>query len=188
MADEHTGLGKLITSDKGRDAVHVAIAPVTATEKLHPGQGIVLVDGDPNRVKACGPDEWAGIVDPFLTAPVFPDQRFWMWMRPGSITALRHEWTHPALDGDAKKQAAEAYIRKFADGVGDSYQTVIDGAAAYVASVERSPNGWDREYLKAHKYEGVDVPDEFWDHYEVITGKPVAPDSRGHFFDCMGCS
>lgn len=188
MADQHSGLGELITSDKGRDAVHVAIAPVTATEKLHPGQGLVLVDGDPARVKAAV-GEWIGIVDPFLMAAVFPEQRFWMWMRPGSITSLRHEWTHDALD-TSKPDVAKEWMRAFADSVGDSYDFVMEGARDYLASYDpkHEYGGWDRRTLDAHKYEGISVPDEFWTHYETITGEKVVEGAKGHFFNCMGCS
>lgn len=178
MADEHTGLGKLVTTDKGRDAVHIAIAPVEATEKLYPGQGISLVEGNPAQARAN--EEWDGIVDPFLTSPVFPGQRFWMWMRPGSITSLRHEWTHPAFDESpaTKKTRSEQWIRGLAEEHNVTYNAIMDHA-------RMQAGGDDFPYLiGGEAMEGSSTPEEFWDHYEVVTGEKVPKDRRENFFSC----
>lgn len=180
MADEHTGLGKLITTDKGRDAVHIAIAPVTAAEKLFPGQGICLLPGSATHVRPAEIDAWDGIVDPFLPAPVFPDQRFWMWMRPGSITSLRHEWTHPAFAGAAppQKEVSEKWIRDLADAHDVTYRAVMDHA-------RMQASGSDFPYLiGGDAMEGATTPAEFWDHYENVTGEKVPVERRENFFSC----
>jgi hypothetical protein len=90
-------LGQLIEDgDRRRDAIHIAVAPVTAAERLLPGQHVGLVRrGDVELVGPCG--DTIGIVDPFLEAEVEPGQRFWLFLYPGTITALRHVWTHPAF-------------------------------------------------------------------------------------------
>ncbi len=90
-------LGHLIDNgERRRDAVHVAIAPVVAATELAPGQHVGFVrDGDTETVGAS--DTPLGVVDPFLTAPVQPGQRFWLCLYPNTITALRHIWTHPAF-------------------------------------------------------------------------------------------
>jgi hypothetical protein len=76
-----------------RDAVHVAVAPVVAAAHLLPGQHVgVLADG-----RAGADEEPIGVVDPFLTEAVRPGQRFWLLLYPGTITSLRHVWTHPAF-------------------------------------------------------------------------------------------
>jgi len=90
-------LGQLIEDgDRRRDAIHIAVAPVTATERLAPGQHVGLVqEGNTELVGSCDRD--IGIVDPFLAEGVEPGQRFWLFLYPGTITGLRHVWTHPAF-------------------------------------------------------------------------------------------
>ena len=92
-------LGKIITEEAERDAVHIAVAPVKAAGKLYPGQHVGLLADGRAAVKDV---EKIGIVDPFLPGPVFEGQMFWLWLYPGSITTLRHDWTHAAFDGEKK--------------------------------------------------------------------------------------
>ena len=86
-------LGRLIDGDARRDAVHIAVAPVTAGQELRPGERVgFLADG---RVGAVG--ETIGIIDPFLTASVREGERCWLFLYPNTITSLRHVWTHPSF-------------------------------------------------------------------------------------------
>jgi hypothetical protein len=77
---EKVNLGQLVTGDVGRDAVHVAVIPMTAFRRMVPGE----------KLKN-------GIVDPFLTAPVEAGQRFYLCLYPNTVTSLRHVWEHPAF-------------------------------------------------------------------------------------------
>lgn len=178
MADGSTGLGKIITADdKGRDAVHVAVAPVTAAMKLFPGQWCDIVKGEATLAPE---GKGAGIVDPFLSMAVYPTQRFWLWMAPGSITSLRHEWSHPALDGmpDDPKAKARAYIESVANQIGRTFESTMDAARRFQESGAE---------LIEWQFEGMGGCDEeFWDHYEVLTGEKA--EDRGTFFHCGGCS
>ncbi len=90
-------LGQLISdNERRRDAIHVAVAPVTASVPLIPGQHVGLVD--PASRELVGPCESnIGIVDPFLTVDVEPGQRFWLFLYPDTVTHMRHVWTHPAF-------------------------------------------------------------------------------------------
>jgi hypothetical protein len=96
-------IGSLITGEAGRDAVHIAIAPVTAPCELAPGEH---VDQHGNRE---GPGVVpVGIVDPFLREPVLPGQRFWLLLYPNSVTSLRHEWAHPAFPTNSPAEVNQA--------------------------------------------------------------------------------
>jgi hypothetical protein len=91
-------LGSLIEDgDRRRDAIHIAVAPVMAAERLLPGQHVGLVSGDTEHVGAMEPNRCLGIVDPFLRQPVEEGQRFWLFLYPNTITSLRHYWAHPAF-------------------------------------------------------------------------------------------
>lgn len=166
MADEGTGLGRLIDGHRNRDAVHNAITPVTADQNLMPGSKVVLVGSEHVRA-ATGTEEWDGVIDPFLTVPVLRGQRCWLWMKPGSITSLRHDWEHPAFKREAMTNSQQ-WLSDFADRNDHSLEEVMDAAeSGYI--------GGDP---------GVEVPDEFWEHYERVTGAPVPAKKRSSYFSC----
>jgi hypothetical protein len=99
--DEGPHLGQLIhDGDRRRDAIHVAVAPVTAAQRLLPGQHVGLVQEE--NLELVGPCEHnLGIVDPFLTEEVEAGQRFWLMLYPNTIVGLRHIWSHPAFTAAA---------------------------------------------------------------------------------------
>jgi hypothetical protein len=82
-----TKVGERPPADAKRDAIHVAVYPAVnvGKEPLQPG-------------------EWMkdGVVDPFLAAPVMPGERYWLFLYPGSISSLRHVWSHKNF-GDEKE-------------------------------------------------------------------------------------
>ncbi len=91
-------LGSLITDGElRRDAIHIAVAPVTAGERLLPAQPVGILD----PLRAHGGPPSVGIVDPFLSVAVEPGQRFWLVLFPNTVTSLRHVWTHPEFTAAA---------------------------------------------------------------------------------------
>lgn len=196
MKDAIETMGTILTEDvQGRDAVHVAVISAYATGKLYPGQhvgGWLNEEGDFAAYSDVAP---LGIVDPFLEKPVWPEERFWLFLYPRTITGLRHVWTHPDFTEPSspsprpmveaslnRKLASERWLQNFcqtADCPG--YETVL-AAARRVADGEVV--GYNEEYLH---FRGVDahgeIPEEFWDHIEIILGQPIKG-RRAKWFSC----
>jgi hypothetical protein len=190
MADI-TSLGKLIDENEKRDAIHIAVAPVVASERLAPGQPIAFMeDGDTENVRAS--ERPIGIVDPFLTSLVFEGQRFWMFLYPGTITSLRHDWTHPAF-AEAEHslkpstKASEEWLREFCEHNGPDFDLLI-AAAASSDGYAGEPDGYHYARIE-HDYLTVggtdahgEIPSEFWDRLEAVTGKKLR--NRPTRFSC----
>lgn len=90
-------IGRTLPDEAGRDAIHIAVAPVIARERLYPGQHVGLRDGE---ATATGPmnTPLVGIVDPYLMHHVEQGDRFFVFLYPNTITSLAHHWTHPAFE------------------------------------------------------------------------------------------
>lgn len=176
------GIGKLIDQERGRDAIHVAVAPVEAAEKLLPGEDVGIND----EGKATKRNFRAvGIVDPFLKVNyVKPGERFYLFLYPGTITSLRHEWVHPAFKGkpdrateDPRKKESREWVEDFARKLGISYERLMGGAEAYAQNGDYLHMGDNESY---NDYYG-EMP-TFWSHYSALTGKAVT--ETGGFFSC----
>jgi hypothetical protein len=178
-------LGTIIGEGQGRDAIHLAVEPVIAAESLPPGTNVGFVKGG---VGITGCDKFLGIVDPFLKQSVQKGERFWLVVYPRQITSLRHVWSHPAFpESDMKATTStvgsdEQWIRDFAANVGLKYSVLMEGAAEWVESKKRG--GWGEYLCFGGLLEGEYVPEEFWPHYEAVTGRAVEEEHRGSFFSC----
>lgn len=117
MSDHETQIGSLIRDqERRRDAIHVAVAPVTAAGRLEPGQHIGFQrPGDTEHVS---PDSsnLIGIVDPFLPESVEPGERFWMFLYPQTITGMRHAWHHPAFEQAARINRTRPRLKETSNG------------------------------------------------------------------------
>lgn len=162
-------IGKLLPEGAGRDAIHIAVAPVTASESLRPGTHVALI-ADSARVMRCAPGKGVGIIDPYLPATTIikAGERVFVFLYPQTITSLRHEWTHPMFPLSSTttdvKSASEVWLRDFAEHVGVSYPRLLDIAAEYIETGESevlSYNTPDRVY---------DDGEAFWNHYAAVTG------------------
>jgi hypothetical protein len=179
-------LGAIITTAEKRDAIHLAVEPMVAGELLFPGYDIGIREGKAFRHDV----KLVGIVDPFLKIPVQQGERFWLIVYPRQITSLRHVWTHPdfqeneayaaiepiAQDTQVTSETSKKWIEKFAISVGLSYDKLMTGAKEWI-EIE--------EYLVyGGLLEGEYVPDEFWEHYQNVTGEKVPEYKQNNFFSC----
>lgn len=171
-------LGKLAADDAGRDAIHIAVAPVVASVPLSPGEHVgIAADGMATKLAV-----HIGIVDPYLKDVVLKGERFYLCLYPNTITSLRHHWVHPAFkidkpdEEDLRKETSRKWIEDFAAIGKFDYSEFMEAAKASISS---------GEYLIC---QGFDTPDEyynmaeFWKHYAVMTG--VAVDGNPNFVGC----
>ena len=179
-------LGTLIDQTQKRDAIHLATEPVVAAEKLFPGQDIGLVNG----LGTTNAPKLLGIVDPFLKAPVFPGERFWLIVYPRQITTLRHIWEHPDFPEQTavaaaimpEQQVASTqlsiaiqYITDEAEDINITYSDLMRQAA--------DNEGADEIYTDTGRY--IWPNEVFWEHYSTITGKMVSLNTYDD--GCRGC-
>lgn len=180
-------LGSIIDETAGRDAIHLAVEPVVAGEKLYAGQHIGVVDG----VATTKAKKKLGIVDPFVREFIPKGERFWLVIYPRTITSLRHVWSHPELPEsksekdladeikeiiDTEVNKSKEWINQYSNQFALSYDSLMDGATDFI---ETGNNIYGGDNL-----EGESISSEFWDHYEIVTNKKIPNKKRGTFFSC----
>lgn len=170
-------LGTILDETAQRDAVHIAVAPVVAAEKLIPSRHVgLLPDG---RASCSSQVKAIGIVDPYLPCGVEPGQRFYLFLYPGTVTSMRHEWTHPSFVPQASPDmaASEKWLREFAEEIGISYGALIEAAQAFVdfKGTYRMPSDIPGAVFTKRK--------EMWHHLEIAAGIK-AKDDEDTFFWC----
>jgi hypothetical protein len=97
VPDHTPELGKPLDVPAHRDAVHVAIFAAYADTALSPGDRLEVTgerDGLAFKVRPV-PAGGDAVVDPFLENPLPPGALFYALLRPGTITGLRHVYSHP---------------------------------------------------------------------------------------------
>lgn len=204
MTDVRLGR-KLEPGEGNRDAIHVAIFPATAAEDLYAGDEVGLVYGTRDQIRRVssvyGVGQSIGLVDPFLGLPVrhnpgdedWYDQRrvargqgCYVLLFPGTVTGMRHHWTHPNFDAiQVPTNESEMWLRQFADKWQFDYDEMIRAATA-------PWNGSDRfdgdRYVVAHGRDlhsasELDPGDEalFWYHIERLTEREYSTEHRESF-------
>lgn len=161
----------------GRDAVHIAVEPVTAGERLHPAEDISVENG----IAFASKGKMIGIVDPFLNDYVEPGQEFLLVVYPRQITSLRHVWSHPDFPEPSEpmrvmdRQQAVQWLRSYcSENDCPDYETMVD----YIKSGDSDS---DRIYTGDHDFGGT-LTDEFWDYMETALGHRIT--SRPAYFSC----
>lgn len=160
-------LGQLIDGDAERDCIHVALAPVVASENLAPGAHVGLTPEGLAGLTG-GVLKPIGIVDPFLKHAVPKGHKFWLVLYQNTVTGMRHHWNHPAFgatDFDSAVDESRRWLRAFASEWGMDFDEMFNAAV--------NPKG---NYICA----GTDLngPEElgrdherFWQHMEIVTGR-----------------
>lgn len=198
--------GKLVPSDfpDERDAIHIATAAVFAETDLNPGDHVGLTT---EAADVMGRSEIAplGIVDPFLLEPVKKGERFWVFLYPGTIRSLRHNWSHPAFD--KKQQLVQALretihdkrMKAFAaslpykgyeeeyDPVSRSFKVTEPGTPRTVEEVLAHAIAYATDgcyWSEGGVFEGQGLYPEFWTDFEVLTGVSCPENERYSFFSC----
>jgi hypothetical protein len=192
-----------IPDGSGRDAIHLAVEPVIAAERLEPGQDIgIMADGRAGTLVV----NLVGIVDPFLKEAVEEGEKFWLIVYPREINSLRHVWTHPAFDDEPISESDRERSRRVVERLtGESERWLRDfcdnsDCPSYEQLMEAIRNGGesvvqvdDDDYYTGIRIEGEylhvsgsdahgSIPPEFWDHVENITG--MKQKNRPSYFSC----
>lgn len=166
--------GRIITGKQHRDAIHVAVVPTVAAEDLLPGQKVKL---NKDKEAVGNQKNSVGLVDPWLSSTVKKGETFWLFVNPNTVTGMRHHWSHPVFDSDSPDVGvSKLFIMECARDAGIDYDEIMDAAHNYLHH---------GTYLcQGGRWEGFYLEDEFWDHYEVVTGQTVHKNDRGSFFTC----
>ena len=151
-----------------RDAIHVAIAPVVAQTELAPGKHIGA-DGSERKPHV-------GIVDPYLKTAVQQGDTFYLFLYPGTVTSLRHEWTHPQFKAvsssvNPERATAELYlkmvamkIKPYSDSEEDAFQSLLSDLR------EKHIHFWG---TKGNNVDDLPDPKEIKKQARIYLGLPI---------------
>lgn len=181
------GIGHLIYQERHRDAIHIAVAPVEAGQALKACQHINVNEEGKAVVDTFVP---IGIVDPFLMVPVKKGDKFYMFLYPGTIKSLRHDWTHSALKNVApikftdEKAASEKWLREYtrawlpqlveSDGEDAAYQRLLEDMRAGTVTY----HGKDM-----HTRGELQDAEQLKEHSQIILGVKIDYD-KFEYFSC----
>lgn len=174
-------LGSLITEigeQNKRDAIHIAVVPVTASDEHSPGQHVGVT---PDGLYSTETDP-VGIVDPFIKHKINKGDIFWLCLYQGQVTTLRHEWTHPAFPVIHETEPAEkaksdrsksvSWLQQYAKRVNSHLSH--DGDLAYQTLMKDIRNG-------SITYHGTDMhcmgdledSEDLRYHAQIVLGKVI---------------
>lgn len=192
MKEQFANIGKVNAAGLERDAVHIAVLPVTcAQDYLGAGQWVKLVYGTNDQVvraeKCYGIDRTIGVIDPFLseTTSLKKGDRVLVFLQPGTITGLRHQWSHPLVDEIVPAaNESEKWLREFADKWNMNYSTMIQEAQVKGGQGYTVAMGID-----LHDRDELESGDEerFWYHLEKLTGFKADDKHKAEFGWSCSC-
>lgn len=193
MSNE-TKLGTKPNGNEGKDAVHIAIIPIRAAERVFSGMEVFInKDGEANR---CLSNEMAvGIVDPFLNKKddmVEKGSYFWLCLFPKTVTSLRHEWEHPLFPSNFSKNKnsdldiaiSEKWLQDYVSENCPQWEDKEDkGLSLFLDFVENER--WIYYCGKdCHSFKEVIEPDLLFYHLSIVLGKKI----DYSYFESFTCS
>jgi hypothetical protein len=199
MSTNKIPLGDLAQPGAQRDAVHVAIAPCEAAERLSPGEHVGLTDD--GRMYSVETGDAVGIVDPFLDRQVMAGQVAYLMLFPNTVTGMRHHWKHPAFGGEDIPVplepvfeedevvwltcASARWMLRFTDKIGMTEKRLMEHLDANYEEFKRTGDmGWEGN----HTIYGMDTPyedmPEMWRHYSKLREVSVEGMERETPFSC----
>lgn len=195
MTETQFRLGKPIEGAADRDAIHIAVVPVTLVQtrkydRFERGQILKLIVGTTDQAQSMPNEGYEkhgygsqgdGVLDPFMQGSIEAGQRVWMFLYPNTVQGMRHHWTHPRFDAPETFTESETWLRRFADRWGMDYDRMISEAQSRegdILAVGRDLHG---------AYE-LDPGDEitFWSDLETLTGKRFDQEHRESI--CWTCT
>ena len=181
-------LGEKLKGGEQRDAIHIAVLPVIVDEEyMCAGEQAKLAYGTTNTVRRAMPDyggyHGLGVIDPFLKDNVRRGDKVWLFLYPQTITGLRHDWTHPAIDNPPKPSSeAERWLRDFADRWNFDYDDMVSAAIDGEDSVITA-RGID---LHGSGELGEDLS-LFWQHVSELTKKTFTEEHKAKVIWSCSC-
>lgn len=179
-------LGNLVSPENynKRDATHIAVAAVEASEELNPGDHVgLLIDGKVGKI-----GKSIGIVDPFLKQVARRGDKFWLYLYPGSITSLEHKWSHPSFTEKTEEQPdishSKIWMKEWAmQHMSENYygNDKFTEQESYREAIKAGHNLSVGPHESARDY----IDNTWWTHWEIITGCKRPPEDE-RYFSC-GC-
>lgn len=169
MAEYVPNLGHVPDSQR-RDAIHVAVIPVTLRTAMAPGTHVGVELRDDEYCASQDTKPHIGVIDPFRQENMDANTRAWLFLYPGTARSLHHVWEHPTLDDKLVKARALDIVLNMATDIGCSHLELMETA-------RNNLHGGD-EYIRL----GHDTPSfsaerwtEFWKAYCALTGEEYVP-------------
>ena len=168
-----------------RDAIHVAVIPLMAGESyMRSGEKVRLSLESHNVAMNGDYGNHIGVIDPFMEGSSLNEgDWFWCFLKPGTVTGMRHHWQHPSFEGfEPPTNDHELWLRQFCDKWNFNFQELIEEGIGSASSC-----GWVT--AKGHDlHSGAELGEDlelFWMHLEGYTGKEIPDDRRQNLeWDC----
>lgn len=155
-----------------RDAIHIPVVQVICDEDhLDAGQRIALRAGTDLAYK----EEYrsTGVVDPYLDGSLMRGDKFWMFLFPGTVTGMVHQWKHPEFTHLEASSPAEQWLRDFAERWAMDFNELVTEAGGQGGNRWVTAHGHD-----LHKAEEIEDIDDMYYHLEQYLGRRISPKQR----------